>query len=330
MLKSTKHFSINSELINSIDLSIFKNQKIIEPFVGDGDLLKLCSALGGVYKCYDIEPKNLSNFEQKDTLLNNVLESDCYVITNPPYLAKNKMNKELKDKYKNILNSHINDLYQIFINQLIKTPIKGGLIIIPINFLIGKETEFIRNEFKNVYNITHINIFEKKMFENTTQSVVTILFINKSNIIQNDLKINLYTKQNTYKNIDSNIFDNDIFNYFKIKNDKIKFIRYYNIPKNYKSTHIKINLIDTSNKSICAEYNENPKEHIITDRSFMNVCCNHNLSQNLQIRLIKVFNKKLEKYRKQTFSICLSSYREYSRKRLTFSEASHILSSCFK
>ena len=370
-LESTKHFSTSSLLIDSIDLSIFNNEKVIEPFVGDGDLLKLCKIKN--YECYDIcipKNKNLKNFKIKDTLLNNVFvnNSDSYVITNPPYLAKNKMNDELKDKYKNLINdneykmqsrSPIHDLYQIFINQLIETSIKGGLIIIPVNFITGKETTNLRNKFKRVYNILQINVYEMKVFENTTQSVITMLFINKSynnkynQIIENDKDeneinknenenenddknnnnfnntiLNLYTENQIYKNLDINILNATVYDYFTIQNFKIDFIRYYNIPENYYITHIKINLIDTTNKSICAEFNENPIEHKISDRSFINVCCNRRINEKNERTIIKVFNNKINNYRNNTYSLCLSSYREFSRKRLTISEALYILKCC--
>jgi len=236
-LSRTQHYSISAELIDDIPIEIFNNKNIIEPFVGDGDLLKLLNLNSSNLKTYDIINKsqnNFSNFTQMDTLLNNVLESDKYVITNPPYLAKNKLSKELKERYSHLMNNEINDLYQIFINQMIEKLVKGGLIIIPINFLIGKESEKIRNKFMNIYNIIHINIFEKRMFEYTTQNVIALLFINKDNkdldlneINQNQntqlnpninsVKINLYLPNQTIKNINPQILNMAIQNYFKDK-----------------------------------------------------------------------------------------------------------------
>lgn len=64
---------------------------IIEPFTDNGDLLKI----------------------------------KVNILTNPPYLARNKsMNKELFDKY------NINDLYKCFIEILL-----DGILIVPLNFI---------------------------------------------------------------------------------------------------------------------------------------------------------------------------------------------------
>ena len=353
-LSTTQHYSISAELIDDLNIKIFNDKDIIEPFVGDGDLLKLLNIKYKSIKTYDIINKNKSineNFTQMDTLLNNVLESNKYIITNPPYLAKNKLSKELKERYSYLLNNEINDLYQIFINQMIEKPVKGGLIIIPINFLIGKESEKIRNKFMNIYKILNINIFEKRMFEYTSQNVITLLFINKDNkdlnlnenLNQNknsqlnpnlnQSKINLYLPNQTIKNINPQILNMTIQNYFKPINN-IQFKRYYNIDLNkYKSTHIKINLIDSNiNTYALAEYVEIAIENKISDRSFISVCIPIEIELNEEIEkaIINYYNQILTEYRNNTYSLCLSSYRESTRKRLTFEEAFYILKCCLK
>jgi hypothetical protein len=172
----TQHYSKNIEFIHNFDISIFNNQIIIEPFYGNGDLIKLI--LGNNDDNNNIKPLNIIKYDidikdkntdiiYKDTLLNNILKHDSYIITNPPYLAKNKLNEDMKKMYKDLL-IDCNDLYQIFIKQLIKIKVLGGILILPVNFMIGKQTEHLRNQFKNMYNILHLNIFEKQMFENTT------------------------------------------------------------------------------------------------------------------------------------------------------------------
>lgn len=59
-------------------------------------------------------------FKQLDTLINNVFseptqDKKYFVIANPPYLAKNKIKTDLKQQ----LNTGQQDLYEIFIEQLI-------------------------------------------------------------------------------------------------------------------------------------------------------------------------------------------------------------------
>ena len=101
---------------------------IIEPFVGNGDLLNFIENKDKYnIETYDIEPKYEFAIKH-DTLLNPPSYKNKFVLTNPPYLARNKnKNKELYDKY------DCNDLYKCFIINLITDICEGGIIIIPLN-----------------------------------------------------------------------------------------------------------------------------------------------------------------------------------------------------
>ena len=103
---------------------------IIEPFAGNCDLLKFINKNKINYniECYDIVP--MHNFVIKqDTIKNPPNYNNKFVITNPPYLARNKSNdKTLYDKY------NVNDLYKCFIKELITNICIGGILIIPLNF----------------------------------------------------------------------------------------------------------------------------------------------------------------------------------------------------
>lgn len=102
--------------------------RIVEPFAGKGDLMdwiKINSSnssnsanetilagkskgksksnsatstvvLGPVIEAYDIEPKR-AGIQKRDTLANPPDYSDAWIITNPPYLARNKSAKDNKD-----------------------------------------------------------------------------------------------------------------------------------------------------------------------------------------------------------------------------------------
>ena len=83
-------------------------RSIIEPFAGKGDLIDWIKKSGCNTKiqAFDIEPKS-ENIKERDTLLNPPDYKDSWIITNPPYLARNKsINKEVFDMYET------NDLYK--------------------------------------------------------------------------------------------------------------------------------------------------------------------------------------------------------------------------
>ena len=79
------------------NLSIPKNIKnIIEPFTGNADLLKFIDNIDSYnIECYDIDPKTDKTIK-RDTIKNPPDYNNKFVITNPPYLARNKS----KDKTK--------------------------------------------------------------------------------------------------------------------------------------------------------------------------------------------------------------------------------------
>ena len=142
------------------NMSIPKNiTHIIEPFAGNGDLLnfiknKECYTI----EQYDIEPKNECIIMQ-DTLKQPPCYHNKFILTNPPYLARNKnSNKEIYDMY------GANDLYKCFILSIIENKCKGGIIIVPLNFIcsIRQSDINLREKFLNTYSIIKMNIFEER------------------------------------------------------------------------------------------------------------------------------------------------------------------------
>ena len=98
--------------------------KVIEPFAGKGDLLEWLGHDN--WEAYDIEPKR-DDILQRDTLTDPPCYKDSFIITNPPYLSRNKCSsKVLFDKY------NTNDLYTCFITSLVeqKDGCLGGIFIL--------------------------------------------------------------------------------------------------------------------------------------------------------------------------------------------------------
>ena len=121
---------------------------IIEPFCGNGDLLNFLQK-DYTKECYDIEPKH-NYIIQKDTLNNPPDFNNKFILTNPPYLARNKSdNKYLFNKY------NTNDLYKCFIKIIIESNPIGGILIIPLNFWSSIRSSDIqlRKNFINKFSI---------------------------------------------------------------------------------------------------------------------------------------------------------------------------------
>ena len=163
---------------------------IIEPFAGQGDLLHFIDNTDNyTLELFDINPKcaEYTNIIKKDTLLNPPLYSNKFILTNPPYLARNKnKDKTLYEKY------NCNDLYKCFIINIMDDNPKGGIIIIPLNFIcsIRKGDCELRKRFFKKFNVELINIFEERVFDDTGYSVCSIYFTRKT--IDKPVNITIY------------------------------------------------------------------------------------------------------------------------------------------
>lgn len=107
-----------------------KSKKIVEPFAGSNNLVKMIEDIGYDlnWSCFDIEPKH-SQVIKNDSILSFPKGYDV-CITNPPYLAKNsakRMNLEYpKTSY--------DDLYKLAIDQCILN-CEYVIAIIPESFI---------------------------------------------------------------------------------------------------------------------------------------------------------------------------------------------------
>lgn len=357
--KYNKYYSTVSQLIENINLneilsSFEEYMTIIEPYAGDCNLLNMFKndllnsrEFISSFELYDITTIDYSCIEDmkhdiifdvnenQDTLLNNVFNANdapYFVITNPPYTAKNKLNSETKTKYKHLLTTDVQDLYQIFIKQLINSfrLINGGCIIIPSNFMFGKQSENLRIEFLSKYDIINLNIFEKQMFDYTTQSVITLVFIKKElNKLKTEPIIKLYRSNEiisiTFESF-INILNFDFRSKFTCNCDNGNECENIIIKRNYNIndtalivSDIKVSLLDPKIEAFIDIENKNVQDKS-TDRAFMRLCFNKQFTIEQEKQFCKLFNEYIEKLRNETYSLIMTSYREYSRKRLSFEE----------
>jgi hypothetical protein len=298
------------------------NKIIIEPFTGNGDLLKFIDNDKYKIECYDIDPKK-DFIIKKDTILDPPIYNDKYIITNPPYLARNKSsNKELFDKYKT------NDLYKCFLIELLTNCCLGGIIIIPLNFFSSIRISDIslRKKFLEKYNILTINIFEEQVFNDTTYTICSMQFELKKNNENNDITINCYpNKINLLINL--NIKNNymiggDIYNLNL--NNKYTITRLTSKNINDKNTNIlakciddninnKINLSIVNEKSIFVDNTQNQSA-----RTYATLIIKPEINIDIQKKLVEKFNIFLNTNREKYNSLFLTNYREYGRKRISF------------
>ena len=297
--------------------------KIIEPFVGNGDLLSFIPDKSNYeIEIYDIDPKIEDTIEE-DTLLNPPDYDNKFVITNPPYLARNKnTNKEIYDKWK------CNDLYKCFILHLINSNCKGGIIIIPLNFInsIRKNDLELRQKFTEKFHIESINIFEEQVFDDTTYTVCTLQFTPMS---EKTKPTNIYiypskTKITTCFTQENNFtIGGEIHNL--PNNPDIKVERATKLTKNkHNITNILLKCIDDNidkqlGLSIDKQYIDNTEK--LSARSYATLVITPKLNKKEQEELTTKFNNFIRDKRKEYNSLFLTNYREsnsIAMKRISF------------
>ena len=304
---------------------------IIEPFAGNGDLVSFICKQPGEYriKCFDIEAKK-DFINQRDTLLDPPNYQDKYVITNPPYLARNKSkSKEIFDKYDE------NDLYKCFIKILIQNVCTGGILIVPLNFWcsIRKSDVELRQQFLNRYSIVGINIFEEQVFDDTSCTICSFQFEQRvvagsdTNIIQ--CVVYPSSKQITIQLDSTNNYTigGEIYNLKQNPNYKIERATKNNHTSEF-ITNILVKCIDdNANSMINMSMVENYKRCIDTSpelsaRSYATLVIEPAITLEQQKKLVSQFNEFLRTKREEYDSLFLSNYREsntIARKRISFS-----------
>ena len=306
--------------------------KVIEPFAGEGDLL---TWLGhDNWEAYDIEPKR-GDIVQRDTLRSPPCYENAYIITNPPYLARNKCTtKEVYDLY------GMNDLYKCFIMSLVNQDggCLGGIFIVPAGFFLSpRDTDVrCRDAFMNRYQITRVKYFEETVFRDTTTTVVAFSFVKSPTPLETQNVVWEHRPSGTCKTFTLErrnrwIVGGDIYNLPTMSGVKVS--RFVKDRTTLATTHLTLCALDSGPQDgrIRLEFKKDyVYQGIDTSRTYATLCIQGvELSDEEQVRVAKEFNEFVETKRLETWSLFLPQYREskeYARKRIPFDLAYKIVS----
>ena len=255
----------------------------------------------------------------RDTLINIPNYKNKWVITNPPYLAKNKAtNHDIFNLY-----PKYDDLYKIAIHTILSA--NGGILIIPVNFFADEKSKYIRQEFFDNFDIVHCNIFTEQMFEYTAYNVCSFSFrkkIKKDNLIT--FPVIIFPKEEKHMITLEKQYDWRIGGRYlqQIKNTPKLFTRLTkdNLNPSGYITNIKIICIDKTNEPLHFVFDE-PYYGLDTDRTIATLVSSIELSIDMQKKIIEKANQLISDYRKDCFNLCFTNYRDRNRKRIGFKEA---------
>lgn len=307
---------------------------IIEPFCGNGDLLKFISENSEktyTLELYDIDPK-LTSCVKQDTLLTPPDYNGKFVITNPPYFSRNKnQNKVYYDKY------NVNDLYKCFIKEILDNSPSGGIIIIPLNFWCSVRIADInlRKQFLETFKVYRVNIFEQGVFDDTNYSVCAIQF---QKYIETKHEFDMYCFP-SLQIVKANLNQHNNYTIggeilVLPKNDTYIISRVVSEENTLKendielSTKLVVYCIDGTSDlhKIRMEYIENDNDILTfidttpkhSERNKLLLSIHPVLTETKQKQLSEQFNSFLNEKRKEFNSLFLPNFRENNRKRIPF------------
>lgn len=207
-----QYYTKNNKILENHRSTLIEKKEngltIVDPFVGQGDLiiyyLGLFSKeeskellLKNKVKGFDIDLNNIKfiikhlseyyninkelltrNFRLNDSLENNLTNRDNdFILTNPPYLAKNVCKTKFIKLHKKYFKKNLyQDLYEVSINKYINN---DGIWIIPNNFISSKNMQKLREKILKKKSIENINIYNEQLFIDTKISVCSIEILKK-------------------------------------------------------------------------------------------------------------------------------------------------------
>jgi hypothetical protein len=312
-------------------------QRIMEPFAGQGDLLDWISTVAPHVKpeAYDIEPKR-EGIIQRDTLKTPPDYKDAWIITNPPYLARNKSkSKEIYDQY------DTNDLYKCFISSVSdQATALGGIFIIPAGFFLSPRDLDVkcRAAFMTKYKLLKVRYFEETVFDDTTTTIVAVAFEKSPTPLEEqEVEWELYPskEKKTFK-MEAKydwIIGGEIYN-LPIPQD-ISIRRHVEglpLKDGEQQTFMTLNALDSGRKEgrIALEYKKDyvyPAKDCSRTYATLRIT-GRQLTEEEQKQTCKEFNELIEDKREKTCSLFLPQFREskeYARKRIPFELAYRIV-----
>lgn len=325
-------------ILNGLPVPLHSSDRIIEPFAGTGDLLDWLAKNAPVLpiEAYDIDPKR-ADIVVRDTLMNPPNYSNAFVITNPPYLARNKCpDKTVFDKY------DTNDLYKCFMHSALSTDAgcAAGIFIIPAGiFLSPRDIDArCRTQLLTNYRLLQVKYFEETVFEDTPTTVVAIAF-ERSPVQMTEQMVEWVSMPSGARKtfqmradngwiIGGDIYELPIHPCIKV----FRHVEGHELKAGEQLTEMTLCALDsgTEHGRICLEYKPGytyPAKDC--SRSYATLCVHGaTLNATQQQRMCDRFNELIEKKRNETWSLFLPQYREskeYARKRIPFELAYRIV-----
>lgn len=286
--------------------SIVSGKHIIEPFAGGGDLTSWARRNGAVnVEEYDLEPQN-SNTIQRDSITNPPDYSGKIVVTNPPYLSKNKFkgDKTVFEKWDQ------NDLYKCHLASL-ANGCDEALVIIPSNFLCESNAKTRKTLFETHY-IVSAKYWETPIFADATVGICVLHLKRGSKPYQEFPMIVFPSGQQVDMKLEEKynfLHGKDFFDFINRSSKRIKATK-TDVGMNPPNTNLVVGLLDNGVWNNGVRYNDGeaiycaPKSFTTYQITLEGL----DLDEDMQKDIADTFQKKFNEFRRQYKDMFLSNY----------------------
>lgn len=308
------------ELLTGLE-HIVSNARVIEPFAGGGDLTSWCKRNGAT----SVLERDLI-WGQDSILAPDFADSDT-VVTNPPYLSKNK-NKD-KTPYNKWGQS---DLYKCHMASLVSSDIQRGILVLPSNF-ISESNSKIRDLFFSRFKLDYVRYYRYPIFEDATTGICVISF-------------SRWTPTDTMMvPIDTHYTDSVVSDEYELRSEYgwlpgVEFFQHIyadptplnvNILREGKGTNILISLLTNGKYPLGAHYNDG-ETFYASEKTFTTyqVKLDMDVSDSVQREVVEKYNQILYGYMDQYESLFLANYMGAEQKIKSRRYSGLLLSRCIK
>ena len=339
----------HDHILDGLGASLGTPSVVIEPCAGECHLIQWLRKKGyhGPVEAYDIDPKPPVEdsldcaVQQRDTLLDPPEYTNKFILSNMPYLARNKcVDKTAFDRY------HTNDLFKCYLLSFLADPIgpTGGIVIIPGTFFLSpRDLDLrVRSELLRRYRILRVNYFEERVFADTPVTVVAFAF-ERSDQPLTEQFVPWYRYRGRENPIETKTFHTRADHGWIVGGDIYQLPQSVKIGRQVSGTPLKPNehltrmllrAMDSGTEQGRINLELMDADYVYvskpTSRSYaMLTIMGRELSEAQQLDVCTKFNELLERKRVETWSLCLPQYREskeYARKRMPFELAYRMVS----
>ena len=298
----TQFFTTNyKKILNG--LKIPQGKVYVDPFAGNCDLKEVCSTKSWLF--YDIDPKK-ENVIQNDSLLNPIDYTGKIVITNPPWLAKNKT-KQFQDVFEKYA---VDDLYKCSILSILGCD--GGILIIPTNFWMDERSAKVRKLFLSKYRVEKVNVFDEQVFEDTPYTTCSFSFT-KSDLELTEQTITFNNITLTLKKDLNWRVGGEFYKKYETIKSFFTRLKLKDVPT---QTNIFLYGVDTREQKLHLEYRSIPYYGKVSDRGFATLVSKKVITAETQQQIIAIFNRYINFVRYLYNDMILTIFRDHGRKRI--------------